>query len=170
MQPTHLHFNPFRTDEALAMYIFMHSDFGARIATARDTVNALQYNHGLSLRDWFAGEALKVGVEIDRSTGPQIVRARVLYGRWMVDCPRCNGANDVDPHEPVFLCSSCLWPGVFRGGAYVPPHFAHVEFPENREAVEAVLVKRPGIENRNWYPGETIEQLEEENRQLGCEV
>lgn len=164
-------FNPFRVDEPMEMYIFTHTDFGSKIATARETINALQCNHALSLQDWYIGEALKMAVTIERTTGPQVVKARILYGRWMVDCPRCNGANDVIPGEPIYLCSCCMWPGVFRPGSeYVAPHFAEVIFPENREAIEAILLKRPAIANRNWYPGESIEQLEKENSQLGCEV
>ena len=38
-----------------------------------------------------------------------------------------------------------------------------VEFPENMEAIDAVLEQRPVPQTRNWRPGETIAELKREN-------
>lgn len=157
-------------DRPMETYIFIHSGNGRRIATARDTIPALFSNHSLTLMQWYQLEAHKMGVEISKQVGPEKVRARILFGRWLVDCPVCNGANDVIPAEPIYLCSCCLWPGIFWMGNPQPPHFAEVIFPADRGRIESILVNRPYIHNRNWHPGESIERLMEENRQLEGEV
>jgi hypothetical protein len=162
-----------RPDYPMEVYIFMHTENGARIATARETLPALRSNHGLSLADWYQLEALKLGIKIDGrpwTVDDKKVTARILYGRWLVDCPICCGANDVDPAEPVYLCSSCYWPGVYRVDAFVPAHFARVEFPRERAEIEKLLLKRPYIRNRNWSPGEMISDLAQQNIENGYEV
>jgi hypothetical protein len=165
----------YRTETApdlpMETYIFMHTGMGARIATARDTLPEFQTSLAMTLRAWYTLKARLLGITISGVPGPEKVRARVLYGRWMVDCPACRGANDVIPDEPIYLCSSCGWPGVFRPGAeYVPAHFAQVLFPADRAEIERILLKRKLIRNRNWSPGETIEKLAEENQGHGEDV
>lgn len=157
-------------DVPMEVYIFVHSGNGSKIATARDTIPALRSNHSLTLADWYRLEGLKTGMTIETGLAQEKVRARILYGRWLVDCPVCRGANDVDPAEAVYLCSSCYWPGIFRPDRIVPAHFAAVEFPGERAEIERLLLKRPYIRNRNWNPGETIADLVLQNLENGCEV
>jgi hypothetical protein len=87
--------------------------------------------------------------------------AYVNHGRWVADCPSpaCTGAELVDPDEPRFYCLSCY--NAAFGGLWLP-----VRFPPERErqAIERALLARPRARNRNWYPGETVAQLEEEHR------
>ena len=73
--------------------------------------------------------------------------ARVNHGRWIVDCPRqplCPGAERAR-FNISFTCSLCdlgpLW----------------VVFPPDQPEIEAELMKRPNAANRNWRPGETVE-------------
>jgi len=146
-------------DIPLENYIRRATGGGSRIATVRDTIPALRGNRSLLLADWFRLEGLKYLIEIEQGRHEQPVQARILYGRWLVDCPQCAGANDVDPDEPVYLCTSCGWPG----------NFAHVEFPHERAEIERLLLHRP-IHNRNWFPGETAEYLRWENITNGWEV
>jgi hypothetical protein len=157
-------------DLPLETYIFMHTKMGSRIATARDTLPEFQHSHAMTLRSWYVLKAAQTGVPIENREGPEKVTARILYGRWLVDCPHCRGANDVIPEEPIYLCSSCGWPGIFRAGEYVPAHFARVIFPQNRAEIERILLRRKLIRNRNWQPGETIGQLAEENQGHGEDV
>ena len=163
----------FRTapDVPMEVYIFVHTSSGQRIATARDTIPALRSNHGLTLTDWYRLEAFKTGMTIESGGWhDKPVKARILYGRWLVDCPICRGANDVIPEEPIYLCSCCYWPGVFRADQVVPAHFAPVEFPHERAEIERLLLKRPYIRNRNWSPGETVADLVRQNIENRCEV
>ncbi len=139
-----------KIDLPLANYIFRATEDGRRIATARDTIMSLRANVALTLRDWFKGEATKVLIKVQDGEYHTPVQARILYGRWMADCPVCNGACDVDPKEPIFLCLSCGWPEMIT----------HVIFPTNREEIEHELLKRARPENRNWSPGEDLTSLE----------
>ena len=106
------------------------------------------------------------------------VLAFVNNGRWLGRCKVCNNPIYVSWRTPVLYCMECgnggsrsAWP---------------VEFPANREQVEAALLKREVVANarkfirndveqalnsspkvpglgRNWRPGITVEQLEREN-------
>jgi hypothetical protein len=155
--PKHLHRH---VDVPLAGYIQRATGGGGRIATCRDTVPALRMHKSLRMSDWLKLEAAKVLISVEPGEYEQAVPARVCYGRWLADCPVCGGAVDVDPREPVFLCVSCGWPG----------KIAPVDFPAQRNEIERLLLARPMTYNRNWFPGEPLEHLREENRQFGHEV
>lgn len=89
------------------------------------------------------------------------VAAVVNHGRWIARCPLCNGAEMVSREGREFFCLSC---GMQRNGRQA----MRVLFPEDGEAIEAALAPRP-IENRNWEPGETVDDLRGENRAHGLE-
>ena len=89
-----------------------------------------------------------------------IAQAQVNHGRWIADCPFCNGAEMVDLDKRLFFCGSCLNKGV--GGQWLT-----VAVPIERAAIEAELIKRSGEEHRNWKPGESVAALRAENRQQG---
>ena len=146
-------------DVPLENYIRRATSGGGRIATARDTLPALRANPSLLLSDWFRLQAQKFLIPVAPGLHDQPVQAQILYGRWLVFCPMCSGANDVDPAEPVYLCSSCGW----------PERLAPVVFPEKRIKIERLLLKRP-VHNRNWNLGETIANLAQQNLEHGCEV
>ena len=99
-------------------------------------------------------------VASDSDEGAEAV-AYVNHGRWVADCPSpaCTGAELVDPQDPRFYCLSCY--NAAFGGKWL-----RVRFPPERErqAIERALLARARERNRNWYPGETVEQLEEEHR------
>ena len=64
------------------------------------------------------------------------MNASVDFGRWLADCPDCNGAEYVDPDEPVFFCLSC--------GNEDNNHQARpVVFPEDKKDIESDLLKQP---------------------------
>lgn len=112
---------------------------------------------------------------LDAPTGPA-VQARIYQGQWIADC-ECGGASYVDPAFPAFLCFSC---GNRANDGKARP----VEFPADREAIEAAVLERPvndlagltdadragmarpmifvtgkGPLGRNWQPGETLQDL-----------
>jgi hypothetical protein len=150
-----------RVDVQMERYIFRATRMGDRIATARDTVPALRSTPTLTLTDWFKLEAMKICLySLQPGFYPRTIQARILYGRWVVDCPECPGCNDADPAEPVYLCTSCGF----------PEQLVRVEFPDRRAEIERLLLKRKHIANRNWRPGETLAQLRQQNIQNGDEV
>lgn len=85
--------------------------------------------------------------------------ALMNHGRWIVKCPWCNGAELA---APDFYCHSCKNAGNL--GKPMP-----VVWPSSRLLIEAILLKRPDVINRNWLPGETIEMLRDENIEHGIE-
>ncbi len=85
------------------------------------------------------------------SAVPYINRAR-----WLVDCPGCNAGNFAWDRNPLACCLDC---GVMVKVAWQPP-------PVRAQAIRLLAV-RP-IVNCNWdaHKGETVEDLERENRWL----
>ena len=83
------------------------------------------------------------------------VRARIERGRWLADC-ECGGAEYVDLEMPILCCCSC-WNRA--DGA----RWRRIVLPEDRDRIEALLLARPQVQNRNWRPDETAEDLEAEN-------
>ena len=123
--------------------------------------------------------------------GGEAVFARIWQGQWIADCV-CNGAQFVDPNEPIFFCFSC---GNRSNGGRVRP----VSFPptEERIEIERLLLERPVndmagltdleragmaqplitvvIKNkdksveikqlgRDWVPGESVADIAEQNK------
>lgn len=126
-------------------------------------------------------------------TIPLVVRdwtrpwAFVHHGEWVAECPLADclnvefltvkesgvrGRRDLPegPRRPVFACRNCL------------SMSAHVEWPDDADAIMAVLNRRPVPQTRNWYPeghphaltvgvphGQGVGDLERENREHGIE-
>lgn len=88
------------------------------------------------------------------------LKARVNYGRWIVDC-ECNGASFAFD-EGIFMCATCC------NGQHKHQYRRFV-FPKNRKDIEVILLQRPEP-NRNWYPGETIAKLKAENEAHKAEL
>jgi len=135
---------------------------GTRIGTAFDMVSALRGGDGPTLMVWLMRQAHAVGFDFDPHTRGN-VRAEINHGRWIARCA-CGGAEDVSPAEPVFYCLSC-------GNADNDGHVMTIEFPTAaaREAIEAALLKRLEMENRNWQPGESLDDLMGENKAHGLD-
>ena len=136
----------------------------------REIIRASTYFHldnAGAYRDLKAQQFLQFGfspAKLDAArplTAPSIF-ARIDHGRWMADCPFCRGAEFADPAYPWFACASC-------GNEAVDGKFVKVWFPGEalREQIEAVLRQRKYLANMNWRPGETIQDLEDENQEHG---
>lgn len=98
------------------------------------------------------GRRLGISPEARAATAGE-VRAEVNHGRWLARCPRCPGAELVQPDDPVMWCLSC------GAGPY------RVRFPRERRQIEALLLLRPRPEARNWRPGESLDDLRRENEE-----
>lgn len=93
------------------------------------------------------------------------VTAYVNHGRWVADCPFCNGAELIDLDDPRFYCLSCLNATV--GGAWLA---VKLPAPAERAAIEHELLRRKEDRHRNWLPGETVTRLHQERRNFTGEV
>lgn len=109
---------------------------------------------------WEAYKTLKVIPAMAKRLLPQggisdapPVKARVNYGRWIVDC-ECGSASFAFD-EGIFMCKSCCNAGHKH-------QYRRLIFPRTRKAIEMILLQRPEP-NRNWYPGETLAKLKAEN-------
>jgi len=96
---------------------------------------------------------------VDEQTFP--VKAFVNKGNWLVLCPKCGGA-EYAWEEGVFFCCSCK-------NSYMGHKLRRLEFPKDRARIEELLLVRP-LDNRNWTPRETVEDLERENNEHAAEL
>jgi hypothetical protein len=94
------------------------------------------------------------------SDAPQEVPAYVSEGRWVADCPECNGGIAVDPEDIEATCLDC--------GLATP-----ISSPalDDQTKADLVLSERP-IQARNWFPhrGETVNDLKAENLLRGIPI
>ena len=97
---------------------------------------------------------------------PALARIDVDDGqpRWIADCPDCaargrSRAEYVWVAAPFMFCTAC-------GNRAIGGKWRRVDLPPDRATIEALLMARPDPETRWWSPGETIEQLQNENVQL----
>ena len=92
--------------------------------------------------------------------------AFVDEGRWLVSCV-CRSAAYVTPNQPYHICAVCG----------VEP-WVMVDFPADKDDIEAVLDLRPYRANQNWYaegaldvhPAETLDDLLRENKKNGVDI
>ena len=113
------------------------------------------------------------------------VSAELNFGQWIAKCPDCPGAEAVDPDEPIFYCFSC---GNFSNGGQ--PRAVIFPPEKERKAIEKEILKRPvkvgrgthdierltlaepmardekGLLSRSWLPGETLDDIKEQNKSL----
>ena len=80
----------------------------------------------------------------------RVVIAYVSDGRWVAQCPECNGGIACWDENPHGCCLDC-------------GHVYRVKFPADHKIAEAILLQRP-VNGRHWLPGEPVVQLEVENR------
>lgn len=109
---------------------------------------------------WMVNQALGWGnLEIPWSHPQGEVQAYVTVGLWYATCPGCKTPVLVDDREPVFFCPTCLC-AENDGHPYV------VSFQGKRE-VEELFARRKDPRTRNWVPGESLADLEKEQRAKG---
>src|SRR5580765_585606 len=87
------------------------------------------------------------------ASAPQIlsrpIEAYIGNGCWRIKC-RCGERTHTDPVWKMAFCFGC--------GA----RWMNVVFPENWNAIEDLLVKRPVQAARNWNSSETYDMLVQE--------
>ena len=90
---------------------------------------------------------------------PGLAYAEANWGRWICRCPAgmCTNAVQVSRRQANFACvgpGSCGWT-------------SPIEWPTDPDGIEMLLRRRPDPVNRNWLPGETLEDLLTENVEHG---
>lgn len=86
---------------------------------------------------------------------PGLAYAEANWGRWVVRCPSglCTNAVQVVRWQQFFECvgvGACGWT-------------SPIEWPPDPEGIETLLAMRPDPQNRSWLPGETLQDLLQEN-------
>jgi len=123
-------------------------------AVIADQRHAYRCETVAEVEDFWLETLLRTGRELrwdGREATPYINRAR-----WLVDCPECNAGNYAWDRNPYACCLDC--------GLLVKVMF---QAPLVRSQAVRLLAVRPVV-NCNWHPhqGETLEDLERENRWL----
>lgn len=92
------------------------------------------------------------------ATGDDPAVAIVNHGRWLARCPDpgCRGGVEYVAYGLPFWCCACANVGAGH-------RWRVVLWPEEREAIERILARRPHPHNRNWTPGETLGRLQTES-------
>ena len=90
------------------------------------------------------------------------VLAHVSAGRWCARCssPHCDAAVEFNalkpPHLPTFTPAYLCWECGHRTEVIWPA-------PEMVHGIERLLLLRRNPNTQNWYPGETLTDLQMEN-------
>lgn len=96
--------------------------------------------------------------ELDRSVAAVV---KIDAGRWLVGCPWCVGhwqyASRLDRR---FFCVDC-------GNVEIGGRWIRADWPGSEQEIEAVLLERLMPETRHWLPGETPDDLREQNLMHG---
>jgi hypothetical protein len=82
------------------------------------------------------------------------------HGRWIVECDHCSSAQLAASTDHRFMCVTC-------GNAYQDGAWRPVEWPEDPDELAAHLEARPA-HLANWEPGETADDLVEQNQLLAA--
>jgi hypothetical protein len=120
----------------------------------------------------FVAQQAARGRRVAVHESPEPVDVYIDHGKWVIRC-ECGAGNAADPDANEARCFAC--------GAV---HTA-VVFPEERIAVEALLLARPNSLTRNWWPpsewaargltpphgsGESLDDLATDNTAHGVEL
>ncbi len=99
------------------------------------------------------------------------MNAYLNHGRWVAHCdtPSCTGAESVWPDGQLRTAADGRKCGISHGVLHCANCglTSQVVFPDNSHDIMRVLARRPVPETRNWYPGETVEELAVENTTFG---
>lgn len=107
---------------------------------------------------WNASTPLDEATKAPMGPRSTAVQAVVSHKRWVVGCPDCMGAQMTAPNDPRFMCVECANAAV--GGKWRP-----VVWPKEHAEIGQLLdVRPPNV--AHWSPGETLDDLREENRML----
>ena len=142
---------------------------GKRISTAKDLRKTAAINNfqmdDMSREQFITMALMRDGVKdnkvIDLALGKPIGKpliAEINHSRLIVTCPYCMAGMAWDYNED-FYCMECLM--VSNNGKPRP-----VKPPEKLEAICELLEKRPRFGERNLIQGETLKDIQKENKEM----
>lgn len=99
-------------------------------------------------------EARWPGATPDWDIRGEPIQAQIVMSDWIAVCPDCGDAIVAEPGEP-FYCLNCQ--NAKNDGKARP-----VQFPDERAALEKILLARFDPKTRNWST-ETLDELRAEN-------
>lgn len=103
------------------------------------------------------------------SGNSEVAYAYLNHGRWVAHCQtlNCNGAERLWPGGEIRHHPNSGKPyGISGDGEMICDNCERtttVIFPDDKSDIDKVVAQRPVLETRNWVPGETSEDLVEEN-------
>ena len=100
--------------------------------------------------------AEQVGTPDAPDTAATPATAYVNHGRWVADCPTQYCAGAAVLYRDTFLCGNCL-------NAECGYRYRLVSWPREKGGIEEALSARAIPAVTNWYPGETVQKLRNEN-------
>lgn len=89
----------------------------------------------------------------------EVIVPYVNHGRWLADCPHCHSGIAIlfrQAHGWCFGCGAVFSKAVWPNDAML-------------DQIVALLEARPAAVVQNWYPQESIADLERQNRDNGVE-
>lgn len=108
----------------------------------------------------------KLHVKITSPSDPcaqnYLINPVVNHNKWIAECPWCHNAEFIWLESPMFMCQNC-WNGVANH------QWIKIILPSNLEKIHEILIKRPVPATRNWFVGETHEDLYYENLEHGLD-
>jgi hypothetical protein len=118
-----------------------------------------------------------------------MIQVFINHGRYLARCPKCENVHTVEAATRTLVCPVC-WPGLLAqkmhidkfGAQVLMPHFdmifetrdkaiaAGEEYALEFPPADVMTILRPrNIENMNWLPGETLDDLRGENKEHGLD-
>ena len=141
-----------------------------RISTAKDLRKMAAINN-FQMDDMSRGQFITLGLMRDGVKDNKIIDlalskpigkpliAEVNHSRLIVKCPYCMAGMAWDYNED-FYCMECLMTSNKGRPRPVKP-------PEKLEAICELLEKRPQFKERNLVQGETLKDIQKENKSMG---
>lgn len=100
----------------------------------------------------------------------ELAHPYVSWGRWVADCPRrpigCRNAEHMGAERPGGYVGGLTETSFTCGHCHLQ---CPVQWPAEREVIDALLGARPVPMTRNWVQGEPVQQLLAENIEHGLE-
>jgi hypothetical protein len=107
---------------------------------------------------WLAPQPVEAALAAPVGPHTIAIPAVANHGRWIAECPDCNGAQLTSPDDQRFMCCEC-------GNAAVGGKWRPVVWPKDHEAIGALLDDRPR-HLANTEPGQTLADIRKENKLL----
>lgn len=108
---------------------------------------------------WVAARPLAEALAAPTAPDSEAVDVVGNHGRWIVQCPDCNGAQLACSTDRRFMCSEC-------GNVAIDGLWRPVVWPADHQELGELISVRADRTRQNYEPGETVAQIREQNDYL----